>query len=171
MPDATPLPQCEPNGPCTTTTPVTPPTTVVPPVILPEHTAWTISPLELSTTGVVKDSDQAAAPRCEEDQPCWNCATMGNHICGPVATSPAVASYPTSCPAPLVLLRFEDGSAKCDDGTYYGAAVHAAVHAGAARPVALPTTGTNPVATAGIGMALALVGAVIIRKIRPSAPC
>jgi hypothetical protein len=19
---------------------------------------------------------------CEEDQPCWNCATMGNHVCG-----------------------------------------------------------------------------------------
>lgn len=31
----------------------------------------------------------AAAPapvRCEEDQPCWDCATMGNKICGP-ATS------------------------------------------------------------------------------------
>jgi hypothetical protein len=23
-----------------------------------------------------------AHARCEEDQPCWNCKTMGNHICG-----------------------------------------------------------------------------------------
>lgn len=22
------------------------------------------------------------AQPCQEDQPCWNCATMGNHICG-----------------------------------------------------------------------------------------
>lgn len=22
--------------------------------------------------------------RCEEDMPCWNCHTMGNHICGKV---------------------------------------------------------------------------------------
>lgn len=21
--------------------------------------------------------------RCVEDDPCWNCATMGNHLCGP----------------------------------------------------------------------------------------
>lgn len=21
--------------------------------------------------------------RCEEDEPCWDCATMGNRICGP----------------------------------------------------------------------------------------
>lgn len=20
--------------------------------------------------------------RCEEDMPCWDCSTMGNHICG-----------------------------------------------------------------------------------------
>lgn len=26
------------------------------------------------------------APVCEEDMPCWDCATMGNLICGPVAT-------------------------------------------------------------------------------------
>lgn len=28
---------------------------------------------------------KAKAVRCEEDQPCWNCATMGNFICGPTA--------------------------------------------------------------------------------------
>jgi hypothetical protein len=25
----------------------------------------------------------ATAP-CQEDQPCWNCETMGNHVCGRV---------------------------------------------------------------------------------------
>jgi hypothetical protein len=28
---------------------------------------------------------QQPAQRCEEDMPCWDCATMGNKICGPVA--------------------------------------------------------------------------------------
>lgn len=26
----------------------------------------------------------SANVRCEEDEPCWNCETMGNHVCGPV---------------------------------------------------------------------------------------
>jgi hypothetical protein len=31
--------------------------------------------------------------RCEEDMPCWDCQTMGNHICGPQA--------PETAPAPM----------------------------------------------------------------------
>ena len=27
-----------------------------------------------------------ASTRCEEDQPCWDCETMGNRICGPTTT-------------------------------------------------------------------------------------
>lgn len=35
------------------------------------------------------------APRCEEDQPCWDCSTMGNRICGPLATPvPVVVEEP-----------------------------------------------------------------------------
>lgn len=30
------------------------------------------------------------AKTCQEDEPCWDCHTMGNHICGP---SPAVIAY------------------------------------------------------------------------------
>lgn len=26
----------------------------------------------------------AVSVTCEEDMPCWDCVTMGNHICGPV---------------------------------------------------------------------------------------
>lgn len=29
-----------------------------------------------------------ASQPCNEDQPCWNCLTMGNHICGPGAKLP-----------------------------------------------------------------------------------
>ncbi len=31
----------------------------------------------------------APPPRCEEDQPCWDCATMGNRQCGPFGGRPA----------------------------------------------------------------------------------
>lgn len=32
---------------------------------------------------------------CEEDQPCWDCATMGNRLCGPqVETSSTVLYHP-----------------------------------------------------------------------------
>lgn len=29
-------------------------------------------------------AELAAAPQCEEDQPCWDCKTMGNGVCGPL---------------------------------------------------------------------------------------
>lgn len=28
------------------------------------------------------------APVCQEDEPCWDCETMGNRVCGPVMTIP-----------------------------------------------------------------------------------
>lgn len=37
------------------------------------------------------------APACEEDQPCWDCKTMGNRVCGP--TSPA--TIPANLAAPV----------------------------------------------------------------------
>ena len=33
--------------------------------------------------GTHQHAATTVAHRCEEDQPCWNCKTMGNHICGP----------------------------------------------------------------------------------------
>lgn len=33
----------------------------------------------------------ATSPRIEEDDPRWNCSTMGNMICGPVQAVPAAA--------------------------------------------------------------------------------
>lgn len=51
----------------------------------------------------------APAPRCEEDQPCWDCVTMGNKICGAdginpecaeqsMETAPNGSCLPTECP-------------------------------------------------------------------------
>jgi outer membrane biosynthesis protein TonB len=44
----------------------------------------------------------ATAPACEEDEPCWDCKTMGNKLCGPVAPEPAPAVVaPAPVPAPV----------------------------------------------------------------------
>ena len=37
----------------------------------------------LFTFGLVLGLGQIAeASACQEDQPCWDCSSMGNHICG-----------------------------------------------------------------------------------------
>ncbi len=41
----------------------------------------------------------AASERCEEDQPCWDCETMGNQVCGPIDYVPDV---PETVPASSV---------------------------------------------------------------------
>lgn len=41
---------------------------------------------------------------CEEDQPCWNCNTMGNHVCGTTTTVPAPTTttiVPAKTPLPV----------------------------------------------------------------------
>ena len=38
--------------------------------------------LSLTLVGCVSAPDRSV--RCEEDQPCWDCHTMGNRVCGPV---------------------------------------------------------------------------------------
>ena len=38
---------------------------------------------------------------CEEDDPCWDCTTMGNQICGPVVIAAPVHYHaPSPTPAP-----------------------------------------------------------------------
>lgn len=39
----------------------------------------------------VKAAKTAPKARCEEDQPCWDCKTMGNRMCGPTAKGQAEA--------------------------------------------------------------------------------
>lgn len=46
------------------------------------------------------------APRCEEDQPCWDCHTMGNLICGIDAPQPTAAPETvTAAPEPATADR------------------------------------------------------------------
>lgn len=55
----------------------------------PEVTTTTIAP-EVTTTTV-----------CEEDDPCWDCETMGNRICGPTTTTiPEEEPTTTTTPEP-----------------------------------------------------------------------
>lgn len=37
----------------------------------------------LVLTGCSNTGSDKTAERCEEDQPCWDCETMGNKVCGP----------------------------------------------------------------------------------------
>lgn len=67
-----------------------PVTEIVTPVTVPTPVPVT-SPVEASpvpvepspvTTEAVPVIEPTAVPVCEEDQPCWDCSTMGNRICG-----------------------------------------------------------------------------------------
>lgn len=62
------------------TTPPAPPTTTAPRRIAPTPT--TLAP------GTITWSNTPDG-RCHEDMPCWDCATMGNRICGRVPGAPA----------------------------------------------------------------------------------
>lgn len=35
--------------------------------------------------GLLAGTALVTRDRCQEDAPCWNCHTMGNHQCGPIA--------------------------------------------------------------------------------------
>ena len=37
---------------------------------------------------------QMTTPRIEEDDPRWDCRTMGNHICGPTSYPSVSSSHP-----------------------------------------------------------------------------
>jgi hypothetical protein len=55
-----------PTTPSTTTVTLAPPVVITRPPVTTTVT-WTPTP----------------AGQCQEDDPCWDCHTMGNHICGP----------------------------------------------------------------------------------------
>lgn len=65
------------------------------------------APISVPTTApapVVPAPTVTTAPApCEEDEPCWDCATMGNMICGPVEApaQSAQAVQPVPAPAPV----------------------------------------------------------------------
>lgn len=77
------------NSTSTSVAPSTAPTTTVAP------SATTTTTVALATD--VPPVPSTTAPPCQEDQPCWNCATMGNGICGTTTTAPP--THPSSLPA------------------------------------------------------------------------
>lgn len=68
-------PVAQPVAPEPVATPAQPVAQPVAPVAQP------VAPVQVAQPTAV-----APAPRCEEDQPCWDCHTMGNLQCGPVAS-------------------------------------------------------------------------------------
>lgn len=60
-----------------------------------------ITAIALTTTLVLtgcSTTSQQQVDRCEEDQPCWDCETMGNKVCGE-DLPPAVVLIPSDqCP-------------------------------------------------------------------------
>lgn len=48
-------------------------------------------------------SPEATVITCQEDMPCWDCETMGNGICGPIAPTYEVSpNVPTEDPTPIM---------------------------------------------------------------------
>ena len=77
-------PPTYPTVPPSTTTVQPSTTTVVPP-------STTAPPSTTSTTPPL-------TPPCQEDEPCWDCETMGNRQCGPVEVPPSAPPVPVPSP-------------------------------------------------------------------------
>jgi hypothetical protein len=93
---------------------------------------------------------QAQAPhiptlltRCEEDMPCWDCKTMGNHICGPVQAPLDHITAPT-VQAPKVVTA----SLKAPVKAAVKAPVKAPAKQTATAPKKAPKKATAPLITA-----------------------
>lgn len=77
-------------------------------------TTTTVTP---TTTTVAPTTTTVSAVPCQEDEPCWDCSTMGNQICGPTVevvtpTVPTATLPPvvTSVPANVTLPATGDTS-------------------------------------------------------------
>lgn len=67
---------------------------------------WSVAPEPIEATDPAYDTtsnDQQSPEPCHEDEPCWNCETMGNRICGPLVLPdtalPAVSEGVVECRA------------------------------------------------------------------------
>jgi hypothetical protein len=52
-------------------------------------TTWTI----LTTAALVLSLTACGHTRIEEDDPGWDCHTMGNHVCGPATTGDVIVGH------------------------------------------------------------------------------
>ncbi|UDL16729.1 hypothetical protein SEA_ATUIN_36 [Arthrobacter phage Atuin] len=61
------------------------------PTYLPEvATSSAPTPAPAPQVAIPSQPAPEVGVRCEEDMPCWDCATMGNQICGPIADTETV---------------------------------------------------------------------------------
>lgn len=59
-----------------------------------ERVAATVEPSPASAPSEASATGRGETPTCYEEDPCWDCSTMGNGICGPTATdTPAPDAY------------------------------------------------------------------------------
>lgn len=73
--------------------PTVPPTTIAaPPTTMPPSTTAPAPSTTVAPTTTVP---------CHEDDPCWDCATMGNHICGSSTTVATLPHAPRPTPRPV----------------------------------------------------------------------
>lgn len=78
---------------------------------------------------------QATQPTCEEDEPCWNCHTMGNKQCGPTPTvAPTATASAVAVPSQPATVAPVTASQPLP------------VEQGTTAPIATPTHSTAPVA-------------------------
>lgn len=64
------------------------------------------TPVAVATTTAPHAPELTASPVCEEDMPCWDCATMGNRMCGPqtpALTAPAVEASAVPVELPVIV--------------------------------------------------------------------
>lgn len=46
---------------------------------------WLLTVISLTLASLIPGTSVTVeSQRCEEDQSCWDCSTMGNRICGPI---------------------------------------------------------------------------------------
>ena len=62
----------------------------------------------------------AAAANCAEDEPCWDCSTMGNGICGPAVAPCEVGSTYWECAMSPCVTEGADGAPCYWDATQRG---------------------------------------------------
>lgn len=77
--------------------------------------------------------------RCQEDEPCWDCATMGNRICGPaIVPAPVVTPVTPRKPVPTVTVT---------GVTVQPHTTPVAVPTASPAPATVPTVKPTPTAT------------------------
>ena len=62
--------------------------------------AATVEPAPAPATVTTPTATATPTATCQEDEPCWDCATMGNKVCGPVVTATPTPT-PTETVAPV----------------------------------------------------------------------